>query len=544
MATTLGVSLAWLALLMAQGGAPRRPKPAAFDTVLAGTLPAGRVVDFPAVLLPPTAIQTTTGGKARYFVLAVRKDSVYFLGLAEAAQSLREQAPEKLAELAASTRDDKKYQAVMSELGAILDAAVGVKISRLALVDPGEVVAVEVTGLEKLGSAYNWETVVDTNPSAARLTPVPLTSSPAVPSLPGSRRDWDEVGTRLALVNLAQSQPPDLTRKLPEFTTEKPFTDARHLESYNVAVELFNAELVRRREHALQRTQEEVKLALQRLERFLAMEEQTLQATVIAKADLAVQTFGRIYGRAPAAFVRERAKPDAAFASRAFRTAGLFLTSYPSGATVTIDGRAAGVTPLSLPELPVGTSVALIVAYGGFRTKEMRETVAPQSSGVKRIDLNLEPEGGPAVRPMTSDEAKRLFASGFTPPKKFTLAVLAASERRGFAGKKDKDGTKRAEAMRKAAAVPAGTSYGGWFDQSANPDVAEVTLEISQPEAAEAKDPKNDRVFRFTYRGAQQEESVREVMSLNDDRAGTDRLLLRIMEQLKHRQWLRALGGS
>jgi len=41
--------------------------------VIAGKLPAGRTVEFPAVLLPATAVQTISAGKTRYFVLAVAK---------------------------------------------------------------------------------------------------------------------------------------------------------------------------------------------------------------------------------------------------------------------------------------------------------------------------------------------------------------------------------------------------------------------------------------------------------------------------------------
>jgi hypothetical protein len=65
-------------------GAPAAPAATktTFASVLAGKLPSGRTVEFPAVLLPATAVQTISAGKTRHFVLAVPKDSAYMRGIA------------------------------------------------------------------------------------------------------------------------------------------------------------------------------------------------------------------------------------------------------------------------------------------------------------------------------------------------------------------------------------------------------------------------------------------------------------------------------
>lgn len=541
MALTLGVPLAWALLMTAQAAplpapspkpAPRKlaaPVQTTFDAVLAGKHAAGRAVDFPAVLLPPTAIQTTSKGQIRYFVLAVKKDSAYFHGLAEVARELREVGLPKARELQAVTRDDAKYRAQMKEVDEILSRAIGDKVARLTQVPPEEAIVVEVAGMEGLSGVYSWENVVK--------DPSPTPNPPTLAPLPSSLQNyWAEASMRRELINLSLGRPPDVSKKLPDFPASPKLTSERELESYNATVELFNAELDRRRQYTAQRTEEDVRFFLERIEGFLALGEHTLPASVTAKVEIAAETYAAIHARPPVVYVKERAKGDAAFVKRAFQGASLYVTSYPAGASVRLDTLELGPAPVVAQDLPVGSTFKLTLSRPGFLDKEHEETIAAQPSGMKRLDLSLDPEGAGPVRLMSEAEGRQLFDAAFKPAKRFSLSVFATSERLGFKGKKDKDGAKRADLLRKAAAS------GGWFELSVNPDAAEVLLEVAQVDPASGLDAKSFRSFKITYRGEQEEESFSESLSLVDEKAGASRLLHRIAEQLKQRRFKRALG--
>lgn len=539
MPLTFGASLAWVVLMTAQAAPPEAPKPAprkpaapvitSFDAVLSGKHAAGRAVDFPAILLAPTAIQTTQRGQVRCFVLAVKKDSAYFRGLAAVANELREQGLPKARALATVTKDDAKYRVQVKELDEMINRAIGEKVALLAQVPPAEAVVVEVPGLDTLKGVYNWEDVDPAKPAVPGLS----LSTPPPPLLPSLQGYWLEATMRRELLNMTLARPPDLSKKLPDFPASPKLTSERELEAYNATVLMFNAELERRRQYSVQRTEEDVRYFLHRIERFLAMGEQTLPATVSAKVDAAAETYGKILGQAPGAYVKERAKGDAAFVRRGFQSTSLFVTSFPSGAAVKLEAQDLGPTPAIAEDVPVGSKARLLLSRPGFVEKAVEETVVAQPSGTKRIDVGLDPEAEGPVRLMTEAEGKTLFAESFKPARRFSLAVFATSERPGFKGKKDKDGAKRADLIRKAAAA------GGWFDLSLNPDSAEVLLEIA---VAEAATDKNVRAFRVTYRGEAEEESLSETLSLFDDKAGASRMLHRIAEQLKQRRWKRALG--
>jgi len=544
-----GVSLLGLALLIAQAPPPAKkaPAPAAggtvtFDAVRGGKLPAGRNVEFPAILLPPTVVQTQSAGKTRYFVLAVKKDSSYMQSVAEGVKLLREQGFAKVKEAATVLADDEGFRRLSNELDQLLKTATGEKIGRTSAVPPEEAIVVEVSGMDAVATAYKWETIFDKqSPITPSQLSVPPPVFPSAQGYPGFAED----SVRRELVNLSHTRPPDLSRRLPDFGSQRQFEDERTLESYNAAVELFNVELQRRRQHAVSLTEQDLQLAIERLEHVLALEEQPLSATVIAKADIAAETYSRIHGRAPTAYVRERARPEATFAKRYFAKSHLLITSYPNGAAITLDGRELGTAPCIARDLAVGKAVKLVASKPGHKPREWSEKITAQPSGVLQVELVLELEGVSAPRPMTDAEGRQLFSAGFKPAKPFGLAAHTPSETPGFKGKKDKDGTKRMEALRKAVASGSTAGYAGWF-QLAPPDVAEVELEVALPEGERnekgEKRKKDDRVFKFTYRGDQGEDAVSEVLGLDSRPAGVERLLYRMSEQLKQRFWQRALG--
>ncbi len=539
------LSMIGLVLLVTQASpAPakavaKKPAPtvqATFNTVLGGKFPAGRNVDFPAVLLPPTAVQTTSAGKTRYFVLAVAKDSEYMRSLATDAQALREQGLAKAHELAGVVGDDARYRALMGELDALIEKATGdKKRSRTEMLLPGETIAVEVSGMETLSGVYKWETLGDKRP-----LPVQPSSGPILaPVAPALGDVFLEASVRSELLNLTLGRPPNLDKKLPTLPDNPKLSEWRVLESFNAAVAMHNAELQRRRQYAVARTQEDVRLLLERLDRVLGFEEQTLSATVTAQLEIAATTFTKIHGASPTAFVKERAKPEAAFVRRYFATTHLQICAYPIGASVNVDGRELGASPVVVHDLPVDARIKLVVSHPGYEPRSETQRVLAQPSGVTRLDLPLVPEGGAQARELASEEGHKLFSAAFTPPKPFALHLSAPSELPGFKGKKDKDGVKRVQEVRKL--ITGAGSYASWFRLVRTPDEAEVVLELVMPEAA-AGAAKKDRELRTLIRNGTQEDTATLTLDLDADKAVAGHILDRLTEHLKGASWQRALG--
>ncbi len=85
---------------------------------------------------------------------------------------------------------------------------------------------------------------------------------------------------------------------------------------------------------------------------------------------------------------RQAAKAPAVAAVRP-DTARLLVRSTPAGATVTVDGRPSGTTPVALRDLPMGTRT-VIVARSGFESAERRVTLTGDRPS-RSIDVTLAP---------------------------------------------------------------------------------------------------------------------------------------------------------
>lgn len=532
----LSLSMVGLLLAMSAPARPARAAKATFDDVLAGKVAAGRNVDVPAVLLPPTAVQTVAAGKTRHFVLAVKKDSAYMRGLRDVAEQLRGRGLESSKELATVVNDDSKYRALMKEVDALIQAAIGGKVIRTAVVSPAEAIVVEVAGMEGVKNAYAWETILDKSSPAGRLNEL-LGNKPApfVPP-PSSFMDtmYVEAATRTSLLNLALGKPPDLDILLPVLPSSPKLTSERELESFNAAVEVYNAELKRRRQYAVQRTEEDIRLLLARLDRILAFEEAKVSLTVTAKVPIAADTYQKVLGASPTVFARERGKPPATFAARYFATTDLIVCSYPTGATVTIDGTEAGTTPYVARAVAVGSRPAISVSFPGHAAKELKDAVAAHSSGVRRLDVSLDAEGGAATRLLSTDEGKRLFSESFAPAKPFVLHVSSPTEQPGYKGKKDKDGVKRVAEIRKLVAGP----QASWFRAAATPDEADVVVTLEP----RPKDSEGTHVLKTLIRAGSEELASESTVFLNSEKLAPVRLLVHLSERLKNCCWPRALG--
>lgn len=508
------------------------PTPTTVDALLAGKHAAGRAVVFPAVLLPATAIQAMSGGQTTYFALAVKKDSQYLQALAARVTALREQGLAAVRQARAETANDKRFRELVKEADDLVQRALDEKVI------PAEAVAVEVPGLAAFSGAYDWETVVEKGgpPNiTALLMPRPLPSLMPLPSLRHTPRT-----ARRALINQALKRPPDLSEKLPDFDTPFQFTSNRQLDEFNATVELYNAELERRRQYILQRTEEDTLLVLERVERLLSQPERLLAVTVIAPPALPRETLAKIHGSAPPVFVRERAKPQASLARDHFAAMTLQICSYPSGATVALDGQEKGVTPYMARDLPSGTSVQVAVAKPGFAASTRAEQVAAKASGVRRVDVALVPEEGASDRSLSADEATRLFGESFTPARRFRVHVSTPSEPASFKGKKDKAAIKRVEEIRKALLTPA---YSKWLEAS-EPGQADALVEITEldPSARPKDDKEADHAVRTVLRGTPERTEVVPA-SLKAPKVAADRVLDVLIEKVKSYRWTEALGG-
>jgi hypothetical protein len=507
-----------------------------FGAVLAGKLPAGRTVEFPAVLLPSTAVQTISAGKTRYFVLAVQKDSAYMRGIAAEAAKLGPML-EKAKELPALVASDEKYRALFKEVDAALTAAMGTdKLSRTADVPPEEAIVVEVSGMESLKNVYTWESVKD--PLFTWSPPPPVTSFAGFGSV---RLPFPEAATRRALVNLVQGRPPDLAQSLPDFPDNPKLADERELESFNAAVEMYNNELKRRRAYSAQRTAEDVRVMLARFERILAYPEQPVVATVGPKVEIADNTYAKIHGRSPSVFVRERGRTPATFTARYFATTDMLVFSYPPGATVTLGGQEVGTTPYVARGVAVGTTLPLSLTLAGHRVKEASEAVAAQASGVKRLDYGLEAEQAPPTRLMTDDEAKRVFAADFKPARPFSVHVFTPGERPAEKGKKpkvdkkDKKFVEWAEELRGLVAVRA-----LWFKAAATAEEADISFRLMPNPAGQSP----EAVLHTRVRAGGETTTSEAPLSFYSEKDRAGRALLRVAERLKNCCWAEMLAAD
>jgi hypothetical protein len=513
---------------------PRRavsatPMPTTVDALLAGKHAVGRAVVFPGVLLPGTAIQATNAGETTYFALAVKKDALYLQAVGARVTALRERGLEAARQARHETANDKRFRELIKEADDLVQAALDEKVL------PTEAIAVEVPGLAAFSSAFDWETVVEKGgPRRLDFTPRPLPTPP-----PRSLLRPSASSVRRTLINQAVARPPDLSQTLPDFETPSQFTTTRQLDEFNAVVEIYNAELDRRRHYMVQRTEEDALLVLERLERLLSQPEQPLAVNVIAAPALPRETLARIHGSPPAVFARERAKPQASLARNYFVTTTLQVCSYPSGASVSLDGQEKGVTPYMARDLPTGKAVVVAVAKPGFAGRTSTETVAARASGVRRVDVTLNAEDGASERLLSAEDATRLFGESFAPAKRFRVHVSTPTEPPSFKGKKDKAAIKRVEEVRKALLLPA---YSKWLEAS-DADRADALVEITGLEAnARPKDdPAADHAVRTVLRGSPERTEV-VAASLKAPKVAADRVLDVLIEKVKIYRWSEALG--
>jgi hypothetical protein len=213
------------------------------------------------------------------------------------------------------------------------------------------------------------------------------------------RRERESEGPTLAEVAAAIGKlegevPPSLDSDLPDMDRVKDRLESQsEVDRYNELVPRFNAELIRRRRFSAQ-SMLEVALAWRAAARRLLSEpERTLRAEIISPAYVLGSGFRRMKQSPGSEVVAERMPSEETFAARYYERTTIFLTSYPNGATVKVDGKRVGVTPLEIPDREVGGE-----ARGRGESGRSRDEAAGRAPGDHRQRGAGGPGGAQAAR--------------------------------------------------------------------------------------------------------------------------------------------------
>lgn len=119
-------------------------------------------------------------------------------------------------------------------------------------------------------------------------------------------------------------------------------------------------------------------------------------------------------------------------ASAAPANAGrLLVRSTPSGASVSVDGVAQGVTPAALRDLPMGART-IVVARRGY-IPETRRVVITSARPSRSLDVRLAAEAAAPPRPTTSASAVKGRSGEISPKPAATTGALSIDSRPGGA---------------------------------------------------------------------------------------------------------------
>jgi hypothetical protein len=374
------VPLTSLVLLLTTQAAAPRSVATSVEKLAAKAHRVGARVEAAALVVPATAIRTRLEGKARYFALAVAEDGPFVRAATQALEETRAAAPEAVKLLHAGLDDDLKHKVAREGVEKLFERLAKLQPS------PAESVAVELASFDTAANTYEWETIVGSTPFGLE--------SPwgTAKELPLS----DVAKTREAVKLLAQEHPPDLSHALPKYAGSTLFVGSGDLLAYKRMVKAWNVELLRRRRYAAQRAEEDLTVAMARIERLLGFRGAKLRGVVIAPNELAGRAFANAQGGRPAAWLRETSSKGETVAERCFARASVLVASYPSGATVSLAGQAVGQTPHLARDASVGTELPVSLSLEGHAPKEGVAKVVASPHGVSRFEVALEPSRPPA----------------------------------------------------------------------------------------------------------------------------------------------------
>jgi hypothetical protein len=362
---------------------PERVVDTSYDDVGARKHAIGERVRFNAKILPGTVIQTDENGRIAYFALAADAQSTYVDKLRLVADELREFQKAHLPRAAKlATTKPKQFKLLVDQYLALMGKLEAVRPR------PEDLVGIELAEAHGLARIHDWQHVIGESPAPGWMSPDRNFGAPATWASP----TYETIATATDKVQaLLQRQPPDFEAALPEVEPifVNPFDDSE-VRRYNRLVHLYNKEVTRRRVYLAQRMSEDVITALAFIDDLVNAAPHAIEASITADHGLASQTFGKVYDGAPRAYVRESNGSDT-FVKRYHARTHLLITSYPTGATVSIAGETVGKTPYLMRDLAVGASIDLALARRGHATFTKPVIVEASALGVARFEGVLQP---------------------------------------------------------------------------------------------------------------------------------------------------------
>jgi hypothetical protein len=356
-----------------------------FEEVASRKFHEGQRVEFPAVILPVALLRIEPEDESRYhfYTLAVPKGGHLFRRLQRVERHVTGWI-EKHADLEAGADDLQRYvegRDAFERLAEGMEHAFWV---------PSEdrPIAVRLQGFEGIAHRTEWESLEFRPPD---------TMASARDFMERWRRERESEGPTLAEVAAAIGKlegevPPSLDSDLPDMDRVKDRLESQsEVDRYNELVPRFNAELIRRRRFSAQ-SMLEVALAWRAAARRLLSEpERTLRAEIISPAYVLGSGFRRMKQSPGSEVVAERMPSEETFAARYYERTTIFLTSYPNGATVKVDGKRVGVTPLEIPDREVGGRLEVEASLDGHETKRQDVLPAITANGVQEVRVVLRP---------------------------------------------------------------------------------------------------------------------------------------------------------
>lgn len=360
---------------------PEPPKPVdvTFADLVAGKAKPNSVIAVDAVIVPEAIIRTEEA-QHHYYVLAVPKDAKYFQDVGKLADEADKLAPD-VDKLARLVGNETKFIATSDKVTALS------KRTQELEVDITGAIAIELADFSSIGSQGAFETVIheggiyDVN--MANMANI-ANMGRMCAGIPCAEDD---------LAAMEKKDPPDLDAPMPDLSMVQMSIsgwnpDPNEVDRYNRIVGRYNREITRRRKYVAMMMPGELAKVRASLHELATRPTEHLVGKVAALPDLAQRTLDKIHGGHPPRFVIETSGADA-IAKHFYANERFLVSSYPSGADVTINGAAVGKTPVVAGPFPVGKGVDLSMTLKGYDPVQDNVPVTPSLTRITDLKRTL-----------------------------------------------------------------------------------------------------------------------------------------------------------
>ncbi|ACY13702.1 PEGA domain-containing protein [Haliangium ochraceum] len=353
-----------------------------YEDVLTQKHAIGTLVRFDAKFLPSTLIMLSQNGSDRYFALVADARAIDFDELRAAAAGLREIQEKHLSQTARLVAKPQQLTKIVDQYLALTNRL------EHALPSAHDLVAVELAEAEHLRD-IDWKYVKD-KPPEPQMLPWGRKFSLGFDA-PQATQTFAVSVAIDRLEMLLSKQPPWFDVALP---TVNPSIVNRYSASdvrlYNKFVSLHNQEVKRRRTYGLQRLSEKAIILLTYIDDLVKSESYTIEARVTTAHEQANQIYEKSLKRTPRVYVQESSSRDS-IVKRQYARTHLQITSYPTGATVSIAGKKVGKTPHLIRDLAADATLELTLDKRGYESFTETVTAKVRILGTYRFEGALKP---------------------------------------------------------------------------------------------------------------------------------------------------------